>query len=124
MKIGDFGLARQAVADRMSRVGTPCYLAPEVLNSESYGEAADVWGLGCILLEVLSLNFLWEEKGLLAIKVMQTPLTVQQMSGKYSEPLRHLVVQCLNFRCAPCNPTLPLLLLCRCFHSAHFHEPH
>jgi serine/threonine protein kinase len=30
VKIGDFGLARKVVADRMSRVGTPCYLAPEV----------------------------------------------------------------------------------------------
>jgi serine/threonine protein kinase len=59
VKIGDFGLARNVIADRMSRVGTPCYLAPEVLNSELYAEEADIWGLGCIALEMLSLNFLW-----------------------------------------------------------------
>jgi serine/threonine protein kinase len=46
VKIGDFGLARQFAANRMSRVGTPCYLAPEVLNSERYAEEADIWGLG------------------------------------------------------------------------------
>eukprot|EP00960_Hanusia_phi_P046732 758001-Hanusia_phi.AAC.1 len=69
----------------MSMVGTPSYAAvcclcrgeqetfdaclqPEVLKSEHYGEAADMWGLGCIMYEMMSLNFLWESKGLLAIK--------------------------------------------------------
>ena len=40
-----------------------------MLNSESYAEEADVWGLGCISYELLSMQFLWEQKGLLAIKV-------------------------------------------------------
>ncbi|EKX38534.1 hypothetical protein GUITHDRAFT_51888, partial [Guillardia theta CCMP2712] len=55
LKIGDFGLARQLEQSRMSMVGTPSYAAPEVLKSEHYGEAADMWGLGCILYEMMSL---------------------------------------------------------------------
>ena len=34
-----------------SRVGTPCYLAPEVLQSDSYAEPADMWGAGSTLRE-------------------------------------------------------------------------
>ena len=45
--------------------------APEILNADLYAEEADIWGLGCISLELLSLNFLWEQKGLLAVKVKE-----------------------------------------------------
>jgi hypothetical protein len=31
-----------------------------VLRSERYGEAADVWGAGCILMEALTLSLLWQ----------------------------------------------------------------
>ena len=50
-----------------SKVGTPSYLAPEVLQNEEYGPAVDVWGAGCILLEMLTLDFLWERRGLLSV---------------------------------------------------------
>lgn len=91
VKIGDFGLARQIVANRMSRVGTPCYLAPEVLNSERYAEEADIWGLGCIALEILSLKFLWESQGLLALKILQQPITANYMNREYMPELRQCV---------------------------------
>ena len=52
-----------------SKVGTPSYLAPEVLQNEEYGPAVDVWGAGCILLEMLTLDFLWERRGLLSVQV-------------------------------------------------------
>ena len=52
MKIGDFGLAGPVAAEIMSNVGTTSYKAPEMIEGKPYGEAADVWGLGCILFEV------------------------------------------------------------------------
>ena len=61
MKICDFGLARSLLADKYSHdivlteeVATRWYRAPEVLlGSNSYGKAADIWSMGCILAEVL-----------------------------------------------------------------------
>lgn len=31
-----------------SRVGTPLYLAPEIIKYEKYDFKADIWGLGCV----------------------------------------------------------------------------
>lgn len=55
-KIIDFGLAlhpgRQTSRDF---VGTPAYMAPEVLSGAvDYGKAVDMWSLGCTALELLA----------------------------------------------------------------------
>ena len=51
-KITDFGLATvlddEAAAQRRL-VGTPGYVAPEVLATREYGPACDIWGMGVIL---------------------------------------------------------------------------
>ena len=55
-------------------MGTPCYLAPEMLQNEDYGPPVDAWGAGCVLLEMLTLSFLWDRKGLLALHVLTRPV--------------------------------------------------
>lgn len=37
-------------------VGTPLYLAPEIWTSKHYSKAADVWAIGIILHEILTLK--------------------------------------------------------------------
>lgn len=37
-------------------VGTPQYLSPEMCDNKPYGRKSDVWALGCILYELLTLN--------------------------------------------------------------------
>ncbi len=32
-----------------SRVGTPLYLAPEIIKYEKYDYKADIWGFGCVI---------------------------------------------------------------------------
>ena len=49
VKICDFGYSKSALAHSApkSTVGTPAYIAPEVLQRKEYkGETADVWSLG------------------------------------------------------------------------------
>ncbi len=54
----DFGLARRPADRALTRaswvVGTPLYLAPEVLEEEAVSPACDVFGLGVTLLEALA----------------------------------------------------------------------
>ena len=60
-KLGDFGLA-QALSSANSYitdtsfVGTPYYMAPEILNGKAHSRASDVWSLGCVLYELTTLR--------------------------------------------------------------------
>lgn len=50
VKIADFGLAKilDAETNMQTACGTPGYVAPEILESESYTEKVDAWSLGVI----------------------------------------------------------------------------
>ncbi|WOL12657.1 mitogen-activated protein kinase kinase kinase A-like [Canna indica] len=53
-KIADFGCARRADAEgeRECFKGTPMFMAPEVARGEEQGAPADVWALGCMVIEM------------------------------------------------------------------------
>lgn len=58
--MGDFGSSVRlkdtttVVGELTSYVGTPAYMAPEVCasNVDGYGRAADIWSVGCVVLEM------------------------------------------------------------------------
>ncbi|CAN7116412.1 unnamed protein product [Brassica rapa subsp. narinosa] len=58
VKLADFGLAKVSkLNDIKSSKGTPFWMAPEVINlkrSDGYGSSADIWSLGCTVLELLT----------------------------------------------------------------------
>ncbi|CAM8972023.1 unnamed protein product [Rhodiola kirilowii] len=57
VKLADFGLAKATRKnDVKSCKGTPYWMAPEVVNGkkQGYGLAADIWSLGCTVLEMLT----------------------------------------------------------------------
>ncbi|XP_027345408.1 mitogen-activated protein kinase kinase kinase 1-like [Abrus precatorius] len=56
VKLADFGLAKATkFNDVKSSKGSPYWMAPEVVNlkNQGYGLAADIWSLGCTVLEML-----------------------------------------------------------------------
>ncbi|KAL1289669.1 hypothetical protein AAHE18_20G076900 [Arachis hypogaea] len=57
VKLADFGLAKATkLNDVKSSKGSPYWMAPEVVNlrNRGYGLAADIWSLGCTVLEMLT----------------------------------------------------------------------
>lgn len=63
MKLCDFGFARiiGEKSFRRSVVGTPAYLAPEVISSNGYNRSLDMWSVGVIMYVSLSGTFPFNE---------------------------------------------------------------
>lgn len=83
LKLGDLGVAKvlNSTTDlAMTQIGTPFYMSPELFNNKPYGYESDVWGLGCILYEVVNGQRPFDAQSIngLAMKVVQgryTPIT-------------------------------------------------
>ncbi|XP_015692681.2 mitogen-activated protein kinase kinase kinase 17-like [Oryza brachyantha] len=59
-KLADFGCARRA--DSAGPIGgTPAFMAPEVARGEEQGPAADVWALGCTVIEMATGRAPWSD---------------------------------------------------------------
>jgi serine/threonine protein kinase len=57
--LGDLGVSTIIKNDMVlySRVGTPLYLAPEIIKYEKYDYKADIWGFGCVMYVIASLSY-------------------------------------------------------------------
>ena len=72
IKVGDFGLSKANAASSvpvMGRTvcGTPNYFSPEMVNGESYGAASDVWAVGVLAHEILTLKHPFVGRSLAAL---------------------------------------------------------
>lgn len=55
IKVADFGYAAQLTQQRQKRntvVGTPYWMAPELIRGHEYGTKVDIWSLGIMLMEM------------------------------------------------------------------------
>lgn len=69
IKLGDFGISKllEATGRAHTVVGTPYYLAPEIVSGQAYGPAADAWALGVCLYELACLRRPFEAGNPLAL---------------------------------------------------------
>ena len=62
VKLGDFGVSKFLAfsqAKAMTQCGTPLYMSPEMCQGQPYTRAADVWALGCVLYELMTMRAPW-----------------------------------------------------------------
>ena len=53
IKLGDFGLNRKYFNEYANAIlGTPLYMAPEMLEKKHYNDEVDIWALGCSIYEL------------------------------------------------------------------------
>ena len=59
LKLGDFGITKvlaNTTSEARTKLGTPCYLSPEMVNDKPYKYSSDIWSLGVLLYEMCSLQ--------------------------------------------------------------------
>ena len=101
VKLIDFGLSRKAGKSSGgldTMVGTPYYVAPEVLEG-SYGYECDIWSLGVLLYILLSgyLPFGGDDPSQVFDKILQAKITFKQKEwNSVSEEAKDLVMQMLT----------------------------
>ncbi|XP_041365130.1 serine/threonine-protein kinase Nek10-like [Gigantopelta aegis] len=98
--ITDFGAAKQKRSDcskMTSQVGTILYSCPEIVQSQPYGEKADIWSLGCILYQMCTLEppFFSHNMLTLATKIVEAeykPISTDE----YSKRIIDTVSSCIT----------------------------
>lgn len=71
-KIADFGVSREKEASvaTMTRIGTPLYCAPEVLNNEFYSTAVDIYSFALVMYFMITKNRPWKYDKLTPVQLM------------------------------------------------------
>ncbi|XP_032223263.2 serine/threonine-protein kinase Nek1 isoform X2 [Nematostella vectensis] len=99
IKMGDFGIARvlhSTVELARTCIGTPYYLSPEIVENRPYNNKSDIWSLGCVLYEMLTLKHAFEAGNMknLVLKIIRG--SYPPIPLRYSADIRMLVAQLLK----------------------------
>lgn len=101
VKLADFGFSVQLTEEQNKRktlIGTPYWMAPEIIQKTAYGTEVDIWSLGIMLMEMAEgeppyMKFP-QGKALFLISTEGAPPLKQQ--NKWSSDFRHFLSSCLN----------------------------
>jgi serine/threonine protein kinase len=102
VKVSDFGFSRQFdntvsqdVADTF--LGTPYYLAPELWKRQKYSKKADIWSLGVVLYELLTLKRPFTSSSMRGLmNAIIAGEFEKPSSSQYSEGIREVLAHMLT----------------------------
>mmetsp|Transcript_70687 Transcript_70687/g.197513 ORF Transcript_70687/g.197513 Transcript_70687/m.197513 type:complete len:233 (+) Transcript_70687:868-1566(+) len=121
VKLADFGVSKrlnergQLVESTKGVVGTPYFMAPEVMGQQHYGPTADVWSVGCVALQMATGQPPWRGLGFkspmqLYEFVKSNPKTIPNLPHGASEVSRTQPIS-TDFLAAPSSLTSSLNIL-------------
>ena len=99
VKLGDFGLCRILSAESQyahTNVGTPYYMSPEQIKESNYDAKTDVWSLGCVLYEIVSLRPPFKANNHIQLAKRILSSDIERIPMRYSEDLQEVISWMLN----------------------------
>jgi serine/threonine-protein kinase OSR1/STK39 len=106
VKLGDFGVAATLLEEgqrkhaRFTRIGTPCYMAPEVLKDNAgHTEKADIWSLGITAIELATGVAPYASLKELDViqKILKAPPPQLPRNKVFSDEFRDFVKKCMVY---------------------------
>ncbi|RKP24137.1 Pkinase-domain-containing protein [Syncephalis pseudoplumigaleata] len=100
VQLCDFGVARQVTANALKRysfVGTPYWMAPEVIRQESqYGFKADIWSYGITVYEMYTGNPPMADKDQRSVLNLIPKVRPAELDGNASASMKEFLRMCLT----------------------------
>jgi len=111
IKLADFGTAKaEDKSKNFTVVGTPFWMAPEVIEMSGGGTISDIWSLGCTIVEMMT-----GEPPNFRLSTMQALFNIVEedhppVPKNLSEPLTHLLIKCCFVKNPKMRPSAEDLL--------------
>ena len=111
IKLGDFGIIKifePYNKNTYTHIGTPLYMSPEIYSNKRYNYKVDIWALGCVLYELITLKYAFNANNLqlLKYKIMNGRMDI--INSTYSAKLKNIVHKLLNVLPGKVQPTTRL----------------
>ena len=99
IKLGDFGIAKGLKSTwekARTLVGTPYYLAPEIIENQPYDSKCDIWALGILLYELMTFKMPFNAVSLPLLSIKIKKGEYKPPPSTYSKEIKDLLKSCLT----------------------------
>mmetsp|Transcript_44523 Transcript_44523/g.142759 ORF Transcript_44523/g.142759 Transcript_44523/m.142759 type:complete len:770 (+) Transcript_44523:107-2416(+) len=97
VKLSDFGCSKRSAGTMVQTLrGSVPWMAPEVMRQSDYGRKADIWSLGCVLIEMSTASPPWGffDNHLAAMVRIAMSEETPPVPGHLSAALRSMIISC------------------------------
>ena len=97
MKLGDLNVSKVSKKGMMhTQTGTPYYASPEVWKDKPYDNKSDIWSLGCVLYEMITLLPPFRATSMQGLANKVTRGVYDPISSRYTADLQQMLKSCLQ----------------------------